>query len=125
MKQSGSILILTLICFSIVRPLSPFVEYYLNYDYIANVLCINQDKPEMQCNGKCHLTQELSKANDTTHPNDKSIPHIELDKFPIICQAFNNIQFSVVSETQERFTNYSFPIKKYAVQPDTPPPQVC
>jgi len=38
------------------------VEYVVDYDYISQVLCINKDKPEMHCNGKCYLMQTLEKA---------------------------------------------------------------
>lgn len=124
MKQFGSLILLSLFCFSILRSLVPYVEYYANYDYIANVLCINKDEPEMQCNGKCHLQNELSKTNDTNNPNDKSAPSIEFDKFPIICQTFNKITFSITSEERPLFQTYQFSVKNYFFQPDTPPPQV-
>jgi len=51
--------------FVVFRPLVPLVEYAVNYDYIANVLCINKSKPELHCNGKCYLSKELAKTNDT------------------------------------------------------------
>jgi hypothetical protein len=35
-------------------------EYYLNQDFVAKNLCINRDKPQLQCNGKCHLKKQLS-----------------------------------------------------------------
>ncbi len=124
MKQLGSLLLLSFFCFSILRPLTPYLDYYLNYNYISNVLCINKDEPELQCNGKCHLTQELSKANEATNPNDKSIPHIEFDKFPIICQSFTGITFSTALEEKSLFQAYQFSVKNYFFQPDTPPPQV-
>jgi hypothetical protein len=57
------------------RPLWPVVEYVANYEYIVNVLCENKDKPEMQCNGKCHLTKELAKeagAEDDNPFNNKT-----------------------------------------------------
>lgn len=40
------------------------VDFNINQDYIAEVLCINKDKPEMKCNGKCHLKKELKKTED-------------------------------------------------------------
>lgn len=46
----------------IFRPIFPVVEYMVNYDYIASVLCENTDKPEMQCNGKCYVAKELNKS---------------------------------------------------------------
>jgi len=49
----------------------PYVGFYANQDVIAFELCINQDKPELKCNGKCYLKQkldELSKSQDQSNP---------------------------------------------------------
>lgn len=58
-----------------LKPVLPVLEYVVNYEYISKVLCINRDKPKMQCNGKCHLMQELAKASDAEKPvsSDKKI----------------------------------------------------
>lgn len=64
-----------IIIFTIVmtfKPVLPLVDYAINYDYIVEVLCINKDKPELQCNGKCHLTSELAKVNDDNSTPDKT-----------------------------------------------------
>ena len=47
-----------------LRPISPFIEYMINYDYISKVLCINKNKPELSCNGKCHLMKTLKKEQE-------------------------------------------------------------
>ncbi|TDE02101.1 hypothetical protein E0F91_13355 [Flavobacterium sandaracinum] len=52
----------------LVKPVLPVLEYVVNYEYISKVLCINKDKPKMQCNGKCHLMKELAKASDAEKP---------------------------------------------------------
>ena len=44
----------------VFKSLSPFVDYAINKEYIAKVLCINQEKPELACHGKCHLKKELT-----------------------------------------------------------------
>lgn len=49
-----------------LRPALPFIEYWVNYDYIVNELCENKDKPTMHCDGKCHLNKELSKSNNSS-----------------------------------------------------------
>lgn len=49
---------------AMLRPIAPFVEYAINYDYISKVLCINKDKPALQCNGKCQLMQKLEQQQD-------------------------------------------------------------
>ncbi len=35
--------------------------YYLNKEYITEFFCINKEKPELSCNGKCYLSSELKK----------------------------------------------------------------
>lgn len=35
------------------------VNYAINKDYVAKVLCVNKNKPQMHCNGKCHLKKQL------------------------------------------------------------------
>lgn len=47
-----------------LKPVIPVLEYVLFYDYIANVLCENKEKPALECNGKCYLTKEMAKASD-------------------------------------------------------------
>lgn len=61
------------------KPVIPVVEYIVFYDYIKNELCVNKDKPEMKCNGKCHLMKEMSKASDTPeNGQDKKHFSVEL-----------------------------------------------
>lgn len=57
----------------LAKPILPILDYWVNYKYIANKLCENQDKPEMECNGKCHLKKELAKAvtEESSTSNDK------------------------------------------------------
>lgn len=45
----------------LVKPLWPIAEYVANYDYIVEVLCVNRDRPELNCDGKCYLAQQLAK----------------------------------------------------------------
>ncbi len=48
--------------FMLLKPILPVLEYVAFYDYIKNELCINKDKVELQCNGKCHLAKEMAKT---------------------------------------------------------------
>ncbi|MGF6846302.1 hypothetical protein QFZ51_001537 [Chitinophaga sp. W3I9] len=38
-----------------------FVQFKVNQSYIASVLCENKNKPQMHCNGRCHLKKELDR----------------------------------------------------------------
>lgn len=51
-----------------LKPVFPFVEYVVNYNYIVTELCENRATPEMGCNGKCYLMKELAKNTDTEKP---------------------------------------------------------
>lgn len=51
--------------------------YELNKDYVADVLCINKDKPDLQCNGKCYLNKQLKKADNLTGQSEKNLPQKE------------------------------------------------
>lgn len=89
----------------LVKPLWPVMEYVVNYDYIANVLCENKDKPQLQCNGKCYLAKQLKKAQREQDKNPfgehpfkmetqsvvyfQSLPSIDLT-FLIEAEANNN-----------------------------------
>jgi hypothetical protein len=61
-------IIFILVIVLLIKPILPVLEYVVNYEYISKVLCINKDKPQLHCNGKCHLMKELVKASDTEKP---------------------------------------------------------
>ena len=65
MNKIVSAIFIILYFVALLKPVSPYLEYAINKDFIANVLCINKDKPALKCNGKCHLKKELKKASDT------------------------------------------------------------
>ncbi|WP_233506596.1 hypothetical protein [Flavobacterium sp. AG291] len=54
--------IFIVIVIMLLKPVMPVLDYVINYDYIAKELCENKTKPQMHCNGKCHLMKELAKA---------------------------------------------------------------
>lgn len=63
-----------------LRPIQPYVEYVLNQDYIAEFLCINKDKPKLQCHGKCHLVKQIEKQQEK---EPLSSLRISLENYPI------------------------------------------
>jgi hypothetical protein len=65
---------------ALCKPFCPSVEYILNKAYIAQTLCENKEKPELQCEGKCHLAKEITKANDAGEKESKPVsPRINFD----------------------------------------------
>ena len=54
-RQIISIASLLVFALSMLKPSIPYAIYYANYEEIVTEKCINKDKPEMHCNGKCYL----------------------------------------------------------------------
>ena len=104
----------------LVKPILPVLEYVMNYEYISKVLCINKDKPKMQCNGKCHLMKELAKASDAEKPlstDKKGITSIldvlifeEIKSFDII-----PLCFGTKEKTNSYYSNLYFHLNSASV----------
>ncbi|MEX2565432.1 MAG: hypothetical protein WD431_05785 [Cyclobacteriaceae bacterium] len=123
MRQKIAIGILLIFCFAEIRPLLPFVEYCATYEYISEVLCVNKDKPISTCNGKCYLSQQLEKAQET-EKKDKSIPTVEQERIPMIICELKFPNFTVGNSFSQKFSAfYQFSIKDLSITPPTPPPK--
>lgn len=64
-------------------------RYLAQFNYYAQVLCENQDKPELNCNGKCALMKELAAEKES---NDmplipQSVLQYELSAFTLLDSA--------------------------------------
>lgn len=44
------------------RLVFPVLDYTLHKEYVQKVLCINKEKPQLKCEGKCYLAQKLKEA---------------------------------------------------------------
>lgn len=78
-----------------LRPVMPLANYVINQNYIAEFLCINKDKPELKCNGKCYLAKQLKEASEE---KEKNLPAITMKDYPIGIIAF------IVFETSQTTT---------------------
>lgn len=50
-----------------------FAGFEMNRAFIAAELCINKDKPQMHCNGKCYLSKKLEQAREKQKQQEKEI----------------------------------------------------
>jgi len=102
-----AILIITL--FMLLKPIFPVIEYAVRYDYISKVLCVNKDKPKLQCNGKCHLMKELTKTSENDSPisSNKKMALQEVEV--LFFQEINSFKVLPVyfQKTEKENSNYS------------------
>ncbi|WP_343328220.1 hypothetical protein [Polaribacter staleyi] len=62
-KLIFSILFSTLILYNSLRVSITYIYYNLDTAGFIETFCENKDKPELQCNGKCHLKKITKTAN--------------------------------------------------------------
>ena len=62
-----------------------YAYYEIDPIGFIEALCENQDKPEMQCNGKCHL-KKVAKTQD----NNKNTPESLIDFKELVLFHYNN-----------------------------------
>lgn len=78
------------------RPVLPVIEYYLNYDYIAQELCKNKDRPYLECDGRCYLEEQLSKTEGSENPQKPiALVPINLKDYPVSTLDFYKVQLPV------------------------------
>lgn len=100
------------------------MSYVCNYNFYKNVLCENKDKPELQCNGKCHLVKEIKLANLQTDDSKLPIPRLDLSKLPIsLIQEHTTIKaFCLLEQKHAISTNVNYFFPHVYINITTPPP---
>jgi hypothetical protein len=48
-----------------------YSAFELNKEYIASVLCVNRDKPKLNCKGKCYLNKKIKQAEEKEKNQDQ------------------------------------------------------
>jgi len=49
-------------------PLLIYAHFKANQQELADKYCENKAKPELECNGQCHLKKEIAKAEEPVQP---------------------------------------------------------
>lgn len=80
--------------------------FYINQSYIAQNLCENRDKPQLQCNGHCQLSKKLKDEQRKEQENPERKAESKSEIFYPAHAAANHIAaaFKVVDK------NYILPI---------------
>ena len=66
-----SVLILVIL-FSQFNSAFILINYQLNKEVITQKFCVNKNKPQMKCNGKCHMKKQLEKSESKNSKADFS-----------------------------------------------------
>lgn len=89
-----SFILSTLILFNSLRVSFTYTYYELDPVGFIEKLCENKDKPELQCNGKCHL-KKVSESQSSEQKTPESI----IDFKELILYSCNINNFSFLNRT--------------------------
>lgn len=64
MTRFFGILLIALYGLTLGQAYMPHLDYWMHKDLIASTLCENKERPELKCNGKCHLKKEIQAAEN-------------------------------------------------------------
>ena len=121
-QKAISFLFIFIFCYSGLRPTFPFFNYFVNYEYIAEVLCINKEKEVLACNGKCQLTKDVlenESSDDTNHLQ------INFEKFPTLFLEKSAFDLKDIPNTKRKSLYHFLHSYKGTFQkPLLPPPRV-
>jgi hypothetical protein len=67
-KAKNMCLLATIMLFKAFLAPAVYIDFKLNQEYISKVLCINRDKPELECDGHCILMDKMKSTQDADHP---------------------------------------------------------
>lgn len=80
------------------------LHYMLNKEFITEQYCVNKAKPELKCNGQCHLKKEIEA--DANHKSDLPAAPSELMTFALVCQSIAVFDFSPLSLTPSQLNGH-------------------
>ncbi len=103
-----------------------YVAYFqLNLDYIIENYCVNKEKPKLQCQGKCHLANQLAVTPIDDTEDSSSLGSIFEAFIPVYFHknsAYIYLQQSVISVKNN--WNYDHAFTNLVQDILIPPPQV-
>lgn len=97
-----SILLASIIILNSFRISLTYAYYYLDTSGFIERLCVNKDKPEMHCNGNCHL-KKVVESNKTD------------DNLPVNAIDFKEINLFVIDQVYYKFISKQFQKAEYKI----------
>ncbi len=122
-RKAIAIFLFTLYVALQLRVYTPYIDYLINKEYIATVLCEEKDDPISICKGSCYLIKELKQKQEESQ--NKQLPQRIKLNLPFI-HTTSNLEFNVNNMAIRcKFNAFDTHIaKQYALDIPTPPPRL-
>lgn len=113
MRRVVVILLLGCLTFHSLMKVGIAAWYEINKEYVSTVLCINKNKPELKCNGKCYLTKQLKKADTPQSDTEKNLPGNSKKSEHVEYLLSGNLKYSIMNIavlSSSHYTHYVSPV---------------
>ena len=126
MKRILALFLIFALSFQCLVQLGLVVDFTINRDFIAKTFCVNKAKPELKCNGKCHLAKSLKKSASKEEQSGQRESKNEIQIPVFIQNDFFKIEFNsakLEASTLHEFA-YTASIPQFVQLSVFQPPQV-
>lgn len=109
-----------------MRPLIVYIQFKSNQSYISQELCVNKERPKLNCEGKCFLMKKIEKLNqkrEAQRPSTPVMPDVEKEKINLYSYEVDANSFSLNAASLFNRGDGWFLLSIY-ISPDTPPPNL-
>ena len=108
-RNTFSVILIIAMLWNVFYASYTYAYYFIDQEGFVAEYCVNTDKPEMKCNGKCHL-KEVSKKDAN---NDKAPSNVILTKeLTLFVQEKEKIDFGFIVYTKKQI-NYYYNLYSY------------
>ena len=119
--RRGIAIFFTLIMLSIsFKEMVQFVAFKLNQDSISALFCINKDKPEMKCDGKCYLKKSLLAA-EKENKQSKPVPPPDEKSMVVYFESLFHLSNTATAQRSNPLFDYAESIS-FMLHQDIPHP---
>lgn len=119
-KQVTGILVILIFTSGLLNSNLLMLNYALNKDSITELFCINKERPELKCDGKCHLGNQLNETKESSE--SPTIPEVRtFSEFVSAPVSFELPVYSVDSRTKTGFSYFSCLAEGFKVTLVPPP----
>ncbi len=107
LKVFLSYILLTVFLIKPLYNLGYIVYYELNVEYIVAKYCINKEKPQLHCDGKCHLAKQLATDTQNKEGNKKPMSLLSRIFYPVYFQEYIN-SFKPYLDEVKGYNNWGY-----------------
>ncbi len=89
-KNLRSFVLISIALIFLLQPASKLIiaiQFYINQEHIAQTMCVNRNKPEVLCSGKCVLNNMMEASEES---EKQQIPSSQKDKIEYWIVSFPN-----------------------------------